>query len=448
VYPDQSSESARLFERAVRVLPGGNSRTTIFMSPYAPYAAHGTGCRVTDVDGVERIDFLNNYTALIHGHAHAPTMDAVRNQLDLGVSYAMPTVPEIELAELLCNRIPSADQARFTNSGTEAVMLALKAARAFTRRPKIAKCEGAYHGSYDFAEVSLDSSPENWGDDEPEAVAYARGTPDAVLENVVVLPFNDVATTERLLERHAGELAAILVDPLPNRGGLIPASSEFLAMLRRVADAHGIVLIFDEVISFRIGYQGAQHVLGVVPDLTTLGKIIGGGFPVGAVVGRAGIMSVFDPRRGKPALPHGGTFNANPITMVAGLATMRALTESDYQRLNQLGQLARSGITSAFAQDGVAAQVTGFGSLFMLHLHDRPLTSYRDAYRGPEEQKRLAQVQRALLNAGIIIAPNGLGAISTPMTKAEIVQLVSAVRSAVRDVAPGHPLAITPETVR
>jgi glutamate-1-semialdehyde 2,1-aminomutase len=435
MYPDPKSESARLFERAERVLPGGNSRTTIFMSPYAPYAAHGSGCRVTDIDGVERIDFLNNYTALIHGHAHAPTIQAVRRQLDRGVSYAMPTLAEVELAELLCDRIPSAEQARFTNSGTEAVMIALKAARAFTGRPKIAKCEGAYHGGYDFVEVSLDSSPKTWGeDDAPEAVPYSRGTPDAVLENVVVLQFNDVETSERLIDEHAGELAAIIVDPMPNRGGLIPASDAFLTMLRRAADRHGIVLIFDEVISFRIAYHGAQSALPVLPDLTTLGKIIGGGLPVGAVVGRRNIMSVFDPRGGKPALPHGGTFNANPMTMVAGLAAMRAMTEPVYDRLNELGRIARSGITSAFAQDGTPAQVTGLGSLFMLHLHGRPLASYRDAYRRPEEQKRLAIVHRALLNTGIIIAPNGLGAISTPMSETEIEDLVAAVRSAVREV--------------
>jgi glutamate-1-semialdehyde 2,1-aminomutase len=436
MYPDSTSKSARLFERAARVLPGGNSRTTIYMSPYAPYAARGGGCRITDVDGVERIDFLNNYTALIHGHAHAPTMSAVRKQLGKGVSYAMPTIPEIELAELLCDRIPCAEQARFANSGTEAVMIALKAARAFTGRPKIAKCEGAYHGGYDFAEVSLDSSPATWGTGEPEAVAYSRGTPHGVLEDVVVLPFNDVAATERLLVEHAGELAAILVDPMPNRGGLIPASDAYLAMLRRVADKYGIVLIFDEVISFRIGYHGAQHELGVLPDLTTLGKIIGGGFPVGALVGRANIMAVFDPRGGKPALPHGGTFNANPVTMVAGLAAMQAMTERAYDRLNDLGEIARREIAAAFAEDGVAAQVTGLGSLFMLHLHDRPLSNYRDAYRGPEEQQRLTRVHRALLNDGIIIAPNGLGALSTPMAEAEIEHLVLAVRTAVRDAIP------------
>jgi glutamate-1-semialdehyde 2,1-aminomutase len=375
-------------------------------------------------------------------------MDAVRRQLDLGVSYAMPTLAEIERAELLCDRIPSAEQARFANSGTEAVMIALKAARAFTGRPKIAKCEGAYHGGYDFAEVSLDSSPATWGEEEPHAVAYSRGTPDGVLDDVVVLPFNDVDTSERLLVEHARELAGILVDPMPNRGGLIPASDEFLAMLRRVADTYGIVLIFDEVISFRIGYRGAQHELGVLPDLTTLGKIIGGGFPVGALVGRASIMSVFDPRDGKPALPHGGTFNANPVTMVAGLAAMRAMTESAYDRLNELGELARSRIADAFAQDGVAAQVTGLGSLFMLHLHDRPLASYRDAYRGPDEQKQFGQVHRALLNDGIIIAPNGLGALSTPMTESEVEKLVDAVRVAIRDVARRQPVATTPEMSR
>src|SRR5499426_2734269 len=317
-WAEAGSKSAALFARAQGVLPGGNSRTTVYMAPYPPYAASGEGCWVTDVEGDRRLDCLNNYTALIHGHAHPAIVEAATRRLALGASFPMPTPEEIELAALLCERLPSAERVRFTNSGSEAVMIAIKGARAFTGRPKIAKFEGAYHGSYDYVEVSLGSTPEAWGSlATPASTAYSKGTPPAVLEDVVVLPFNHTELVVGRIEREAAHLAAVVVDPVPNRIGLVPARTEFLQAMREVTRAHGIVLIFDEVISFRVGYHGAQGAFGVNPDMTTLGKIIGGGFPVGAVACSNEVMAVFDPGRGTPPAPHGGTFNANPVTMAA-----------------------------------------------------------------------------------------------------------------------------------
>jgi glutamate-1-semialdehyde aminotransferase len=282
------SRSAALFAQAQGVMPGGNTRTTVYMAPYPPYAASGDGCWITDVEGDRRLDCLNNYTALIHGHAHPAIVEAATRRLALGSSFPLPTPEEVELAALLCERLPSAERVRFTNSGSEAVMMAIKGARAWTGRPKIAKFEGAYHGSYDYAEVSLASSPESWGSlASPASTPYSKGVPPAVLDDVVVLPFNHAELAVARIEREARHLAAVLVDPIPNRVGLIPAQREFLRALREITSRHGIALIFDEVITFRVGYHGAQGVFGVTPDLTTLGKIIGGGFPVGAVVGRA-----------------------------------------------------------------------------------------------------------------------------------------------------------------
>src|SRR5215813_828827 len=300
-WAEADSKSAALFARAQGVLPGGNTRTTVYMAPYPPYAAFGEGCFVTDVEGDRRLDCLNNYTSLIHGHAHPAIVEAASRRLAQGSSFPLPTPEEIDLASLLCERLPSAEHVRFTNSGSEAVMMAVKGARAFTRRPKIAKFEGAYHGSYDYVEVSLGSTPETWGSlAAPASTAYSRGTPPSVLADVVVLPFNHAEHAVARIEREARHLAAVLVDPVPNRIGLVPAQTEFLRALRDVTRAHGIVLIFDEVISFRVGYHGAQGAFGVTPDMTTLGKIIGGGFPVGAVAGRADVMAVFDPTRGGP----------------------------------------------------------------------------------------------------------------------------------------------------
>jgi glutamate-1-semialdehyde 2,1-aminomutase len=420
-WAEAGSRSAELFARAQAVLPGGNTRTTVFMAPYPPYAASGEGCWITDVEGERRLDCLNNYTALIHGHAHPAIVEAAGRRLAQGASFPLPTPEEIDLAALLVERLPSADRIRFTNSGSEAVMMAVKAARAHTGRPKIAKFEGAYHGSYDFVEVSLGSTPANWGPlDAPTSTPYSRGTPASVLDEVVVLPFNHPEKAVARIEREASQLAAVVLDPLPNRVGLMPARRDFLEAVREVTRAHGIVLIFDEVISFRVGYHGAQGAFGVLPDLTTLGKIIGGGFPVGAVAGRADVMAVFDPTGGPPAAPHGGTFNANPVTMAAGLAAMRLLDRPAFERLDDLGAKLRASLADCFEHAGLPGTVTGMGSLFRVHGADRELVDYRTARAEPAESRRLARIVRGLLEHGVLISPTGLGCLSTPMSEAEL----------------------------
>src|SRR5665213_1719910 len=402
MYPDPNSESQRLYDRALSSLPGGNTRTTVYMKPYPIYAARGEGCRVWDVDGHEFIDCINNFTSLIHGHAHPLLIEAATRQLALGSAFGMPTVSEIELAELLVSRLPSVEQVRFTNSGTEAVMMALKAARAFTGRPKIAKCEGAYHGSYDYAEVSLDPSPEAWGRNAPVSVAYARGTPDNVLADVVTIPFNDAEAAVSLIREHGSELSCVLVDPMPNRAGLAPADRAYREALRRVTRDVGALLIFDEVITFRLGYRGAQGLWGIDPDLTTLGKIMGGGFPVGAIAGRKEFMAVFDPTDGKPALPHGGTFSANPVTMRAGLAALELLAEAAFARLDAIGDAVRTGIDAAFRRTGVPGGTVGLGSLLKIHFTNRPVRDYRSAYPTEREAQRQAIFHRGLLNRGVL----------------------------------------------
>jgi glutamate-1-semialdehyde 2,1-aminomutase len=420
-YARPDSMSAGLWRRAQEVLPGGNSRTTVFMAPHPIYAAEGDGCWVTDVDGDRRLDLLNNYTSLIHGHAHPAVTGAATRRLARGASFPLPTPEEIDLAALMCERVPSVERVRFTNSGSEAVMMAIKAARGFTGRHRIAKFEGAYHGSYDYAEVSLGSSPAEWGPlAEPRSVAYSRGTPPAVLEDVVVLPFNYPDLAAARIEREAKTLAAVLIDPMPNRVGLIPARAEFLERMRQVTAAHGILLVFDEVISFRLGYRGAQGVFGIAPDLTSFGKIIGGGFPVGAVGGRAEVMAVFDPRGGKPAVPHGGTFNANPVTMAAGLAAMRLMDEAAFARLDELGDKLRGGLAACLERAGVPGSVTGMGSLFRIHPAARGLVDYRSAVPDEAERARLDRIQRELMDHGVLIAPTGLGCLSTAVGDAEI----------------------------
>jgi glutamate-1-semialdehyde 2,1-aminomutase len=431
-FPSDDSRSRRLNQRAQRVLPGGNTRTTVFMKPYPVYAAYGKGCRVWDVDGVERIDCSNNFTAAIHGYAHPELIRAAENQLNLGTAFGLPTLSEIELAELLVERVASVEHCRFVNSGTEAVMNAIKAARAYTGKPKIAKCEGAYHGTYDYAEVSLDSQPDSWGAGAPASIAYAVGTPPAVMNDVIVIPYNQTDRAVEILRTHASELAGVLVDPMPNRAGLVPADPAYMTALREVASECRALLIVDEVITFRLGFNGAQPFWNVEADLTTFGKIIGGGFPVGAVGGRRDVMEVFDPSHGKPRLPQGGTFSANPMSMRCGLAAMQLLQPETFQRLAALGEQVREGISAAFQRTGVSGQTTGMGSLLKIHFTDAPIRDYRTALPTADMKQKSERFSALLLNEGVLLGSSGLMALSTPMTSGDADQIVSAVEHALR----------------
>ncbi|VAW00551.1 Hypothetical, similar to Glutamate-1-semialdehyde aminotransferase, partial [hydrothermal vent metagenome] len=253
------SKSAALYERALRVLPGGVSRNTVLRKPHPLYVDHGSGFRVTDIEGVERIDFANNMASLIHGHAHRAIIEAVTEQMSKGTAFTLATEVEIRYAEHLTQRNDGFEKIRFVNSGTEAVMASVKASRAFTGRSKIAKVEGAYHGVYDYAEVSQTSNPANWGNaSEPVGVPVAYGTPSAVLADVVVIPFNDPQRAVAILDEHRGELACVLIDLMPHRVGLSPAEPAFVTALREWTEADGSLLVFDEVITFRSEYGGAQ----------------------------------------------------------------------------------------------------------------------------------------------------------------------------------------------
>lgn len=415
-YPDKGSRSAGLFKRAQKVLPDGVSRSTIRFAPYPIYVSTAEGKHITDVDGNQLIDFNYNYTALIHGHAHPAVVEAVNEQLKKGTCYSFSSEGELALAELLCGRCDNFDKIRFTNSGTEAVMTAMKAARAYTGRSKIAKCENSYHGSYDFAEVSLSVSPTDLGEGDPESRAYSKGTPRGVLDDVVVIPFNDVSNAGRILERHADELAAVVFDPFGASFSRVRPSDEFIAMLRDFCDRHDALLIADEVMAFRAGMAGVQGDRGIRTDLTTLGKIIGGGFPVGAVAGRAEYMAVFETVEGKARLPHGGTFNANPITMVAGHAAMQLLTAESFANLNALGDAFRKGIREVFDLTDTEALVEGQYSMFGITVFDPDLADSSTVGHVYESRG----LHRYMVRHGYWLSPGLMGVLCTLMDTTDI----------------------------
>jgi glutamate-1-semialdehyde 2,1-aminomutase len=424
----EPSKSQRLYDRACKSLPGGVSRNTLLRKPHPLYADFGKGCRITDIEGVERIDFANNMASLIHGHAHPAIVEAVSKQLARGSAFTMATEVEVQFAELLCSRNDAFDKLRFVNSGTEAVMGAVKASRAFTGRPKIAKIEGAYHGQYDYAEVSQMPAPANWGNnDRPNSVPVAHGTPASALGDVIVVPCNQPELAKQLLDQHKDEIACVLIDPMSHRVGLRPTDQDFMATLRRWTEDNGALLVFDEVITFRCEYSGAQSWYDIAPDLTALGKVIGGGFPVGAIVGREHIMDVMNPLKDKLLFPHSGTFSANPITVTAGLVAMELFDEEAVRRVNSLTTRAMKGIEAAIERTGVRACVTGGGSMFRVHLKERPPRNYRDAFLNPDENRQLLMLLDHLFDSGFMMINTCSGTVSTAMSEAEIDALVAAI---------------------
>ena len=381
----KSIKSKAIYDRAVNVITGGVSRNTIYRAPHPYYVASAKGSYIKDIDGTERLDFANNMASLIHGHSHPTIIEAVTTQLKNGSAYTMGTEAEVLFAELLTSRAPGFERIRFVNSGTEAVMTMIKASRAYTGKYKIAKAEGAYHGTYDFAEVSQTATPDNWGDiDRPNSVPVAQGTPPKVLEDVVIFPYNDIDRTIKLLDDNSDDIACVLIDPVPHRVGLFPATEEFVKAIYDWTRKNNAILAFDEVVTFRVTYSGAQANYSVKPDLTALGKIIGGGFPIGALAGKAEIMQVLDPRETFLRHPHSGTFSANPISTTAGRVAMELFDEKAVADLNVLTEIAKKQIEESIKIADVPVTLTGDGSMFRMHFQDRVPSTYRETYQNKE----------------------------------------------------------------
>jgi glutamate-1-semialdehyde 2,1-aminomutase len=423
------TQSESLYAKALELLPGGVSRNTVLREPYPPYAAYGEGCRLTDIEGVTRLDFSNNMASLLHGHACPAIVNAVTEQLQRGSAFTMATEIEVRYADFLISRSPSFEKIRFVNSGTEAIMASLKASRAFTGKPKIAKAEGAYHGQYDYAEVSQTPNPETWGDiDHPNSVPVAHGTPNSALDDVVIIPFNDTTRAIAILDQHKDSLACVLLDLMPHRVGLRPADPSFVEAIREWTDNHNVLLVFDEVITFRTEVGGLQQQYNVTPDLTALGKAIGGGFPVGAIAGRKQVMDVMNPLAENVLFPHSGTFSANPITLTAGLESMKLFDATAIERINTLAQRAIDGIERAIKETGTTACVTGAGSMFRIHMKEHAPKNFREAYMSPEENAKLKILLDHMFDENFLMINTCSAVLSTPMTESEIDELVEAVK--------------------
>ncbi|MEW6263039.1 MAG: aminotransferase class III-fold pyridoxal phosphate-dependent enzyme [Thermodesulfobacteriota bacterium] len=432
-YQEKTRGSEAHLTQAKKWLPGGDTRRVSFYPPHPLFLERGEGCYVHDCDGNKYIDMQNNYSSLIHGHAHPRIEAAAVAQLKKGTALGSAAEIQYRHAEHLCRRISALESVRYTNSGTEATMFALRTARAYTGRHTILKMDGGYHGSHDFALVNQFPDLEAPGGPRVWAEPWV---PAGVKDHVLVVPFNDLEATENILKNNKDQIAAILMEPVLGAGGGVAPRPGYLRGMRELADRYGVLLIFDEVMTFRVHYGGAQTEERVAPDLTALGKIIGGGFPVGAFGGRKEIMELYNPAHPRSVF-HSGTFCGNNITLAAGLMGLELYDPPAVARLNDLAARLRNGFNRAFQNAGLAGYVSGRGSLLSLHWRDDVPVNSKDAIFGILKAKELpGLVHLEMINQGVHAAPRGFFNLSTPMSEREVDLTIAAFERTLAAVKP------------
>ncbi|HTR86491.1 MAG TPA: aminotransferase class III-fold pyridoxal phosphate-dependent enzyme [Reyranella sp.] len=410
-YIDRNPKSFTRHEEACVAMPGGNTRTTLHNNPFPLTVVKGAGCRLWDADGHEYIDVLGEYTAGIYGHSHPVIRKAIDKALDSGWNFAGRNENEGKLAKLVADRMPSIELVRFTNSGTEGNVMALAGARVFAQRKgrKHAKKVMVFHGGYHGGVLYFVSG----------------GSPVNMPYEYIVAPYNDIEGTQELLRQHATEIFAVLVEPMQGSHGCLPGDKDFLEMLRKETWSHDITLIFDEVMTSRLSPGGLQQKLGVIPDMTTLGKYIGGGMSFGAFGGRRDIMELFDPTK-PDSLPHAGTFNNNVLTMAAGVAGYgEVYTPEAAETLNARGEKIRERLNAICQQAGVAFQFSGIGSMMTAHATTRPIRKAADIASSNQDAKELFYFD--MVAAGIWIARRGFVALNIMIGDSEGDRFVAAV---------------------
>jgi len=417
-YTTKNRKSRQAYEKAKTLLPAGNTRSALYWQPFPLCMRRGEGAHIWDVDGNERFDLNFNNTTLILGHNHPKVVAAAKEQWEKGTVLGAATETEPRLAEEILGRL-SADRMRFTPSGTEANMQALRVARAYTGRPLIAKCLGAYHGSWDAVPMTPGSP----------------GVPQAVEESTLYFPYNDAEAAQTLIRRRRLELAAVIVEPTMRDMAPRPG---FLEAVREATEENDVPLVFDEVISFRVSHGGAQGLYGVKPDITTMGKIIGGGFPVGAYASRADLMNPLEapevelPQMSSPALGFSGTFNAHPLAMAAGLAVLKEMKQKVYERIAKTGDEVRNGLKKAFDEEGVKAHVGGVASLFSVSWTDKEVYDHKSSQAADRALFNVFNL--GMMNRGVFILghPN----VSAVTRKEDVVHVLDAARETVREMKP------------
>ncbi|MHA1555448.1 MAG: aminotransferase class III-fold pyridoxal phosphate-dependent enzyme [Candidatus Heimdallarchaeota archaeon] len=434
-YEAKTPSSKKHFNKAQKWLPGGGTRNIAYFYPYPFYITKGEGCYLEDVDGNRYIDILNNMTVLIHGHAHPKMVEKIEEQLRKGTAHAAPMEVQYELAKIICERTPSVEELRFCNSGTEATMFAIRAARYYTKKNKIIKIDGGYHGSHDYVEVNINSDLFSEGNPVP---TVEKGVPETLLKDVFVVPYNDLEAAEMIMKKHHKEIAAMILEPLMGSAGGIVATTEYLKGLRKLTTKYDILLIFDEVITYRLTTGGMQKLVGVTPDLTAFGKTIGGGFPIGAFGGKRELIEQFNPMN-KNFITHSGTFSGNAMTMVAGKIALELYDEAEVKRLTQLGKRLQKGLKSAMDSLGVICSVGCMQSLVYVHLtEESPVNAKQLSFDTIPYLELGKYLQIALVINGLYTVSRGVTAfiLSTPMDEKIIDEIVERFKKSMEMVLP------------
>ncbi|MBY8999816.1 MAG: aminotransferase class III-fold pyridoxal phosphate-dependent enzyme [Candidatus Heimdallarchaeota archaeon] len=434
-YESKTPISKKHFEEAKNWLPGGGTRNLAHFYPYPFFVVKGEGCYLYDVDGNEYIDVLNSMTVNIHGHAHPEIVKVLQKQASEGTAHAAPMELQYKLAKIICERTPSIEIMRFCNSGTEATMFAIRAAREYTKKDKIIKTEGGYHGSHDYVEVNI--TPNLTAGDLP-IPTVEKGVPKTILQDVFIVPYNDLEAAEKIMKKHHKKIAAMILEPIMGSGGGAIATKEYLQGLRDLTNNYNILLIFDEVITFRISTGGVQKYYGVTPDLTALGKTIGGGLPVGAFGGKHEIIDQFNPTK-KDFITHSGTFSGNAMTMVAGLKAMELYNQAEVERLTKLGDRLKEGLRRVLNELDIKGQVNGLQSLIYVYLFDEPIIDGRQTvFKLIPTLNFSKYLTLALAINGIYAVSRGITAfiLSTPMNEEVIDEIISRYKKAMLMVLP------------
>ena len=435
-YASRTKTSKELWEKARKVIPGGISANAKFVPPYPIFMNKASGSKITDVDGNVYVDYVMGYGPLLLGHAHPEIVKAVNLLLEEHGTwhFGTPTPMELKLAEKLCRTIPCAQMVRFTNSGNEATMLATRLARAYTKRPKIGRFEGHYHGWNDFAAISFNPPLDKVGpEDQPNIVPQSAGLSHSAEEETVVLQFNDVNALEKQVKEHKDDLAGIIIEPVSK--ACFAAEPEFMTRLRELTKRYGIVLIFDEVITgMRLGLTGAQGYYNVKPELVAMGKVISGGFPMGAVAGAEEIMKLVSPTEtDERRIFHSGTYNGHPAAMVAGLKTIEILETTDaYQKANWAAETLRNGLKKITEDRHVDAQILGVASTFHILFTKNKITRHRDVMKS--DLDRLLAYDYGMWSRGLFLMPRHACYTSAVHTKEDVERTLTAADEVIKDL--------------
>jgi len=434
-YKEKRMKSEQFFRTSGKVFPGGMPRNMQYHKPFPFIIQRGEGSKVFDLDGNPYVDFCNNFSSLILGHSHPKILEAVKKEMIKGTVHSNPTPIQFEMADLLCRRIPGMEQIRFVCSGTEAAMWIMRVARAFTGKEKILKMEGGYHGMYDGADISIHPPLSEAGSPvKPTSVPDDQGILPGNAKGTIVAPFNDKEATKAIFEEHMKDLAAVIVEPMLGSCGMIPPQDGYLEFLRDLTTKNNVLLIFDEVITLRFAPGGAQEYFRIKPDLTMLGKIIGGGFPVGAFGGRRDIMNLVSPL--VKGVAHSGTFSSHSVTMAAGIATMKELTPDCYRELNDHGERVRRETNLILKKYGIRGQVTGMSSCFAVHFTGDPIRNYRQAAAAKDDILIPSLLNLSLLSRGFYLSRKASGFLSTVISDKELGAFLAAFDESIKEIRP------------